>query len=71
MTARFKVGDRVSWNSEERQSRGTIIEVHTRNMHSRGFTLEASEDDPQCEIQSAITGETALIRGSLLRKQND
>ena len=32
MTKRFKIGDRVSWNSEAGRVSGTIIRVHTQNV---------------------------------------
>ncbi len=71
MTEKFKVGDRVSWNSEAGRVSGTIIRVHTRNVDYKGYTHHASEEDPQYEIQSSKTEHVALHRGSALRKQAD
>ena len=69
MTEKFKVGDRVSWNSEAGRVSGTIIRVHTRNVDYRGYTHHASEEDPQYEIKSSKTEHVALHKGSALRKQ--
>ncbi len=69
MTEKFKVGDRVSWNSEAGRVSGTIIRVHTRNVDYKGYTHHASEDDPQYEIKSSKTEHVALHKGSALRKQ--
>ena len=33
MTKTFKIGDRVSWNSEAGRVSGTVIRVHTHNDH--------------------------------------
>ncbi len=69
MTEKFKVGDRVSWNSEAGRVSGTIIRVHTRNVDYKGYTHHASEEDPQYEIKSSKTEHIALHKGSALRKQ--
>ena len=55
----FKVGDRVSWNSEAGRVRGTIIRVHTRR---------ARRDVPQYEIKSAKTDHIAFHKGAALTK---
>lgn len=71
MTEKFKIGDRVSWNSDERQVSGTIIRMYTHNVHNRGGTLQTTEEDPVCEIKNGGTIETTLVRCSALRKLND
>jgi len=70
MAKRFKVGDRVTWNSEAGHVSGTIIKVHTRDLNYKGYTHHASEDDPQYEIRSSRTDHIALHKGSALRKKN-
>ena len=71
MAEKFKVGDRVTWNSEAGHVSGTIIRVHTRNVDFKGYTHHASEDDPQYEIKSSKTDHIALHKGSALGKQRD
>ena len=68
MTENFKVGDRVSWNSEAGRVSGTIIRVHTRAFDVKGYTHHASADVPQYEIKSAKTDHIAFHNGSALRK---
>ena len=70
MAKRFRVGDRVTWNSEAGHVSGTIIKVHTRDLNYKGYTHHASEDDPQYEIRSSRTDHIALHKGSALRKKN-
>jgi Hypervirulence associated proteins TUDOR domain len=55
MTKTFKIGDRVSWNSEAGRVSGTVIRVHTHNIDHKGYTHHASPDVPQYEIKSAKT----------------
>jgi hypothetical protein len=70
MVEKFKIGDRVAWNSEVGRVSGTIIKVHTTNVNFKGYTHHASEDDPQYEIKSSKTEHIAMHKGSALRKQS-
>jgi hypothetical protein len=47
MAERLEVGDRLTWNAEAAHVSGTIIRMHTRNVDFKGYTHDASEDDPQ------------------------
>ena len=64
---RFKVGDHVSWNSEAGRVSGHIINVVTSQMQFKGYTVHASEDEPQYEIRSDKTDHIAMHKGSALR----
>ncbi|UDL92682.1 DUF2945 domain-containing protein [Mesorhizobium sp. PAMC28654] len=71
MPKRFKVGDRVSWNSEAGRVNGTIIKIHTQNTDYKGHTHHASPDSPQYEIKSSKTDHVALHRGEVLARLSD
>jgi hypothetical protein len=71
MSHSFKVGDRVSWNSEAGRVSGTIVRVHTRNVEHKGYTHHASPDVPQYEIKSSKTDHIAFHKGSALTKLRD
>ncbi|HEY6922301.1 MAG TPA: DUF2945 domain-containing protein [Steroidobacteraceae bacterium] len=71
MLHKFKIGDRVTWNSEAGRVSGTIIKVHTRNVLVNGYTHHASKADPQYEIRSSKTDHIAMHKASALRKQSD
>lgn len=68
MSARFEVGDHVSWNSEAGRVSGTITTIHTRDFDYKGHTRRASEDEPQYEIASEKTDHVAAHKDSALRK---
>ena len=68
MERKFRVGDRVSWNSEAGRVRGRIVKIHTRNVSYKGYTHHASADEPQYEIKSEKTDHVALHKGGALRK---
>jgi hypothetical protein len=68
MAKRFKVGDRVSWNSEAGRVSGTIIRVHVRDADYKGHVHHASPQTPQYEIKSAKTDHIAMHLGAALTK---
>jgi len=67
MTRRFKVGDRVSWNSEAGRVSGKIVKVHTADVNYKGYVHHASKDEPQYEIKSDKTDHVALHKAGVLR----
>jgi len=71
MAERFKVGDRVGWNSEAGHVSGTIIRVHTRDFDYKGHTHHATSQLPQYEIESSKTDHIAAHKGSALTKLGD
>jgi hypothetical protein len=71
MAKRFKVGDRVSWNSEAGRVNGTIFRVHTKDADYKGHIHHASPDDPQYEIKSSKTEHVAMHKGAVLTKLDD
>ena len=68
MLRRFKVGDRVSWNSEAGRVSGKIVKVHTKDVNYKGYVHHASKDEPQYEIKSDKTDHVALHKGGVLRR---
>ncbi|MCK2042707.1 DUF2945 domain-containing protein [Chromohalobacter sp. TMW 2.2308] len=68
MAKRFKVGDRVRWNSEAGHVSGRVIRVHTRDTEYKGHRRRASEDEPQYGIQSDKTDHIAMHKDSALSK---
>jgi hypothetical protein len=68
MAKKFKVGDRVSWNSEAGRVSGRIIRVHTGDLNYKGYVHHASRDDPQYEIKSDKTDHIALHKVRALRQ---
>jgi hypothetical protein len=68
MRLNFKVGDRVTWNSEAGQVTGRIIAIHTREVDYKGYIHHATENEPQYEIKSDKTNHIAMHKGSALRR---
>lgn len=68
MGRKFKIGDRVTWNSEAGHVSGTVIRVHTEDVAYKGYVHHASPDAPQYEIKSSKTDHIALHKEAALRK---
>ena len=68
MERKFKVGDKVSWNSEAGRVSGTIIKIHTKDFNYKGYTHHATKEEPQYEIKSNKTDHIAAHKGSALTK---
>ena len=68
MKSKFKIGDKVSWNSEAGKVSGTIIKIHTKNFNYKGYTHHATNEEPQYEIKSNKTDHIADHKGSALTK---
>ncbi len=69
MTERYKIGDRVGWNSEAGRVSGTIIRVHTQ--HQPAHTTTRILDSLGHEIKSDKTDHIAAHKGSALTKRSD
>jgi hypothetical protein len=67
MAHNFKVGDHVEWNSEAGLVRGTIKKRHTSPIAFKGYTVHASEEEPQYLIESDKTDHLAMHKGSALK----
>jgi hypothetical protein len=68
MKSDFEVGDHVEWNSEAGTVSGTIIKKVTSHITFKGYTVHASEDEPQYQIKSDKTDHEAMHKGSALKK---
>jgi hypothetical protein len=66
MVERFKIGDRVSWNSEAGRVSGAIVRVHKQGVDYKGYKHHASSASPQYEIKSSKTDHIAMHRGAAL-----
>jgi hypothetical protein len=64
----FQVDDHVEWNSEVGMVTGTIIKKVTSAITFKGYTVHASEEEPQYLIKSDKTDHEAMHKGSALKK---
>lgn len=52
MNERFNVGNHVGWSAEEGHVSGKIKKVYTQDFEHEGHAYQASETDPQYEIET-------------------
>ncbi len=64
----LKVGDRVSWNTSQGRTRGTVVERKTADFEFAGQHFTASKDDPAFMVESEKSGDRAAHKGGALRK---
>ena len=61
-------GDKVTWNTPQGETHGTVEQKVTGTASVPGHTAKASKDAPQFKVRSAKTGKTAIHKpGSLKR----
>lgn len=68
MAASFRVGDRVSWNTEQGRTRGRIVDRKTKDFQLAGHRFRASPDDPKFVVESEKSGKRAAHAAEALRK---
>ena len=66
--ATLKKGDRVSWNTSQGRTHGTIVERKTKDFTFDGQDFTASSDEPAYIVESEKTGAKAAHKGSALSK---
>ena len=62
-------GDHVTWNSHGSKAEGTVTKKITKDTEAGGRKVKASSDDPQYEVESDKSGNTAVHKPSALQKK--
>ena len=71
MADEFRKGDHVSWKSHGSQAEGTVERKITEDTEASGRTVRASKDDPQYEVRSEKSGNTAVHKPGALHPADD
>ena len=66
-----KKGDHVTWNSHGSTAEGTVERKITEDTEASSRTVRASKDDPQYEVRSEKSGNTAVHRPGALHPADD
>ena len=69
MTKEMKQGDKVSWNTSQGKTSGTVIKKVTRTTKVKSHTAKASKDNPQYKVVSDKTGAEAIHKRESLTKK--
>ncbi|MFK0402371.1 DUF2945 domain-containing protein [Microbacterium sp. NPDC090225] len=68
MSKELSKGDRVSWNTSQGRTRGTVEEKRTKDFEFAGQKFTATADDPAYIVESEKSGDRAAHKGSALRR---
>jgi hypothetical protein len=68
MAEEFHKGDHVSWRSHGSTAEGTVERKITDDTEASGRTVRASPEDPQYEVKSEKSGNTAVHKPGALEK---
>ncbi|MDN4640906.1 DUF2945 domain-containing protein [Agreia sp. PsM10] len=64
----FSKGDKVTWNTPQGETRGTVVEKKTNDFPFDGQKFTASSDDPAYLVESDKSGKRAAHKESALTK---
>lgn len=62
-------GDKVSWNTSQGETHGTVQEKKTKDFQFDGQHFTASSDEPAYIVKSDKSGKEAAHKGSALKKK--
>lgn len=68
MTADLSKDDRVSWNTPQGRTQGTVVERRVADFEFAGQHFTASSDEPAYIVESEKSGERAAHKGGALRR---
>lgn len=68
MAQPLSTGDRVSWNTPQGRTQGTVVERRERDFTFAGQRFTASSDEPAFIVESEKSGDRAAHQRSALRK---
>ncbi len=69
MATHLRKGDRVSWNTSQGETTGTVERRLSGPTSVKGHHVEASGDDPQYLVESDKTGARAAHKPTALRRR--
>lgn len=68
MTDRLKKGDKVSWNTSQGRTHGTVVGKQRSETHIEGHKVAASEKNPEVIVKSDKSGDLAAHKADALTK---
>ncbi len=68
MAEELSTGDRVSWDTPQGRTRGTVTERKTSDFEFAGQHFTATADDPAFIVESEKSGKRAAHKRAALRK---
>ena len=68
MTKSLEKCDKVSWNTSQGRTHGTVVRKQTSSTHIKGHKVAASKDAPEYIVKSEKSGDLAAHKAEALTK---
>ncbi len=68
MSDSLKKGDKVSWNTSQGKTHGTVVKKQTSETHIKGHKVAATKDSPEFIVKSEKSGKEAAHKADALTK---
>lgn len=68
MAKTLKPGDKVSWDTSQGKTHGTVVKAETGIAQVKGHVAKASKEEPQYRVKSAKSGKEAIHKPAELKK---
>jgi hypothetical protein len=65
---KFKAGDKVAWNSQQGEIKGTVKKLLTKPTQIKSHKVDASKENPEYLVESDKTGAKAAHKPGSLKK---
>lgn len=66
---KLKKGDRVTWQTSQGETEGTVLEKLTKPTGIKGHHVAASDDNPEYLVESEKTGKQAAHKPEALKRR--
>jgi hypothetical protein len=70
MADALKKGDKVSWNTSQGKTHGTVVKKQTSETQIKGHKVAASKDNPEFIVKSGKSGKEAAHKPDALTKSS-
>jgi hypothetical protein len=69
MAKQLKPGDKVSWETSQGATKGTVEKKLTKPTKIKGYTAHPTEQNPEFLVKSSKTGKKAAHKPEALKKR--
>ena len=66
--SKLKEGDKVTWNSPQGKTKGTVEKKLTKDTKLGSKTYRASKDNPKVKVKSTKSGKEAIHKEDSVKK---
>ncbi len=68
MSKNLKKGEKVTWETSQGKTEGTVVKKQMSDTKIKGHTVKASKENPQVIVESSKSGKRAAHKPDALHK---